>query len=244
LSRCADPAAAAARWEQIKALFNEALDLDVDARRRFFDRACAEDATLRAELISLLAAYETTPGFLERPALAGGLRLEADAPRVHAAVRTPSPRWMSPRLGIASLIVAGTAALVWMGMPTSRRHRIPEREDIAGADRRSPAVTPTILRPAPRGAKEPVRSVGALAGSSTPPPTGYGRVSVVSATWAEIQLDYGEVYQTPCVFLRVPAGRHRLRATRPEYGELIRTIDVVADEDRRVRVDLELAAAR
>jgi eukaryotic-like serine/threonine-protein kinase len=45
-----------ARWEQFKSLALEALQLGPDARSRFLDAACADDAVLRAEVEALLAA--------------------------------------------------------------------------------------------------------------------------------------------------------------------------------------------
>jgi WD40 repeat protein len=57
-----------ARWEQFKNLAFEALQLGPDARLRFLDTACADDAVLRAEVESLLAANAEVRGdFLESP---------------------------------------------------------------------------------------------------------------------------------------------------------------------------------
>jgi eukaryotic-like serine/threonine-protein kinase len=57
-----------ARWEQFKNLAFEALQLGPDARSRFLDAACADDAVLRAEVESLLAANAQVRGdFLESP---------------------------------------------------------------------------------------------------------------------------------------------------------------------------------
>ncbi len=44
------------RWTRIKALFEQAVDLDEAARPAFLDAACAGDAALRAEVEALLAA--------------------------------------------------------------------------------------------------------------------------------------------------------------------------------------------
>ena len=57
-----------ARWEQFKDLAFEALQLDPDARSRFLDAVCADDAGLRAEIEALLAADAEVRGdFLESP---------------------------------------------------------------------------------------------------------------------------------------------------------------------------------
>lgn len=55
----------AARWQQVKTLLGEALDLPRADRATFLDRACAGDASLRAEVDSLLAANDDADGFLE-----------------------------------------------------------------------------------------------------------------------------------------------------------------------------------
>jgi eukaryotic-like serine/threonine-protein kinase len=57
-----------ARWEQFKDLAFEALKLGPDARSRFLDAVCADDAGLRAEIEGLLAADAEVRGdFLESP---------------------------------------------------------------------------------------------------------------------------------------------------------------------------------
>ncbi len=47
------------RAKRLEGLFDEAVALDVAARRDFLDRACAEDDQLRREVESLLAAFDT-----------------------------------------------------------------------------------------------------------------------------------------------------------------------------------------
>jgi len=54
----AGDAGRAARWARVQRIFHEALEHDGAARERFLDDACAGDATLRRELISLLAGAE------------------------------------------------------------------------------------------------------------------------------------------------------------------------------------------
>ncbi|MEJ2238504.1 MAG: protein kinase [Gemmatimonadales bacterium] len=46
------------RRERIRTVFRAALEHDPDTRERFLDEACGEDAALRAEVVSLLEAYE------------------------------------------------------------------------------------------------------------------------------------------------------------------------------------------
>src|SRR5262245_45381385 len=56
-------------WEHVKHLFYEVLQEDPQRRAVRLD-ACGGDADLRRELESLLAAYESDPGFIEAPVLA------------------------------------------------------------------------------------------------------------------------------------------------------------------------------
>jgi serine/threonine protein kinase/tetratricopeptide (TPR) repeat protein len=52
------PEVTAIRWQKIKGLFGEALELDAAARKAFLDQTCDGDASLRREVDSLLAASE------------------------------------------------------------------------------------------------------------------------------------------------------------------------------------------
>ena len=52
------------RWQQVKELFQKALERDGDEREAFLAEVCADDTTLRVELESLLAAHEASDGFL------------------------------------------------------------------------------------------------------------------------------------------------------------------------------------
>ena len=58
------------RWQQIKALFLEALDCPPDERAAFLDNACAGDAALQAEVMDLLQAdAEEDDSLLDKPVL-------------------------------------------------------------------------------------------------------------------------------------------------------------------------------
>jgi len=46
------------RWESVKDLLHQAMQLGPDQRGPFLDEVCASDASLRAELDSLLAAED------------------------------------------------------------------------------------------------------------------------------------------------------------------------------------------
>jgi eukaryotic-like serine/threonine-protein kinase len=72
-------------WSTIKALFQQAIDLEPDAREAFLAQASGADAELRAEVESLLAAHDDERPFLDAP-VAGAARVlgaaldEAKAP--------------------------------------------------------------------------------------------------------------------------------------------------------------------
>ena len=58
------------RWQQVKAVLQAALEQDPDTRAAFVLETCGDDAALRAEVESLLAAHERAGSFAERPPLA------------------------------------------------------------------------------------------------------------------------------------------------------------------------------
>jgi serine/threonine-protein kinase len=62
-------------WQRIESLFHEAVSLDARGRGEYLSHACAGDDALRAEVESLVAAYERDGGFMEEPAFEVGLRL-------------------------------------------------------------------------------------------------------------------------------------------------------------------------
>jgi non-specific serine/threonine protein kinase/serine/threonine-protein kinase len=74
------------RWQRLKEIFVEAQELGKPERERFLDRACADDAELRAELASLLAVDRDAASFLETPAAA------AAAPDLEDAQAAPVGR--------------------------------------------------------------------------------------------------------------------------------------------------------
>lgn len=62
------------RWERIKQLFFESMRLSQGERDGFLAHACADDAQLRAEINSLLAAYDDPGSFLRHGAISGMTR--------------------------------------------------------------------------------------------------------------------------------------------------------------------------
>ncbi len=65
------------RWQQIAQLFDEVLERGPDERAAFLTTACADDAELRREVESLLAARDSAGRFLDQSALQLAARREA-----------------------------------------------------------------------------------------------------------------------------------------------------------------------
>ena len=59
------------RWEQVKDILDEALDLDPDSRRAFVEEACGEDLSLCQEVLELLDAYAASDAFFDLPLAVG-----------------------------------------------------------------------------------------------------------------------------------------------------------------------------
>jgi hypothetical protein len=73
----------AARWRQIKAIFDSAVELGPSVRAEFVRQRCEGDDELQREVESLLASDNTPTGLLHRPIVRAGAM--AAAP-VEAAV--------------------------------------------------------------------------------------------------------------------------------------------------------------
>ena len=58
------------RWQQVEAVFQEALDHSPLERASFLDQACAGDQELKHEANSLIAAHDEAGCFIEQPAMA------------------------------------------------------------------------------------------------------------------------------------------------------------------------------
>jgi len=60
----------AERWQQIKSIFDAAVDVDPATRPTFIANACADDPDLYAEVAKLMASFENATSFIEAPAAA------------------------------------------------------------------------------------------------------------------------------------------------------------------------------
>jgi hypothetical protein len=82
-------------WQQVKSIFNVAVDLASGDRSAYLQEACRGDLVLKREVESLLASHEHTEGFLESTAVAEAASvLERDLSR----------RWIGRRIGPYELI--------------------------------------------------------------------------------------------------------------------------------------------
>jgi hypothetical protein len=82
-------------WQQVKSIFNAAVDLTSGERSAYLHEACAGDLSLKREVESLLASHEHTEGFLESTAVAKAANLlEQDLSR----------RWIGRRVGPYELV--------------------------------------------------------------------------------------------------------------------------------------------
>ncbi len=57
-------------WQQVKEIFDDALRQKSEQREGFVNQACGGDKTLLAEVVSLLASFDSAEDFLETPAIA------------------------------------------------------------------------------------------------------------------------------------------------------------------------------
>jgi len=56
------------RWQQVKAIFNSAMQYRPEERHSFLEEACSGDANLRSEVESLIASHEKSGEFIDQPA--------------------------------------------------------------------------------------------------------------------------------------------------------------------------------
>lgn len=77
------------RWERIKDIFGAAIECASEARGPLLDTSCAGDSELRAEVDSLLAAHDTSGGFIDKPAVHAALGVAAET----------AQSWIGRRLG-------------------------------------------------------------------------------------------------------------------------------------------------
>jgi serine/threonine protein kinase/Tol biopolymer transport system component len=68
------------RFQQVDRVLQSVLERPASEREAFLDEACGNDAALKSEVCSLLASYDESGSFIERPLVEDGARLIADEP--------------------------------------------------------------------------------------------------------------------------------------------------------------------
>jgi len=66
------------RWQQVKQIFNSALNYRPDERGLFISQACSGDDELRSEVESLIASHEQSGSFIDQPAFEAAASLLAN----------------------------------------------------------------------------------------------------------------------------------------------------------------------
>ena len=84
------------RWQEVQDVFGAALDQPTDQRSGFLSEACAEDATLRAEVESLLAAHSKATDVIDAPALGQGFSVPTPDALLRGSELTQAPDRVGP----------------------------------------------------------------------------------------------------------------------------------------------------
>ena len=87
------------RWDRVRALFDEALDQDPEARVAFIAAGSAGDEALEREVLDLLAAHETTDTLLDVPALQALAEVPGEGPERSMAGRRIGPYVLEEEIG-------------------------------------------------------------------------------------------------------------------------------------------------
>src|SRR5215210_5860597 len=66
------------RWQQVKDVFNSAINYRPEERSLFISRVCSGDEALRSEVESLIASHEESGSFIDKPAFEAAASLLAN----------------------------------------------------------------------------------------------------------------------------------------------------------------------
>jgi eukaryotic-like serine/threonine-protein kinase len=86
-------------WLQVEAIFHKALSLDSERRAAYLGEVCLGRESLRGEVETLLAAYESRGSFMEQPVLEFGLEVLHHEERNPLAGRTVGPYTVIEAIG-------------------------------------------------------------------------------------------------------------------------------------------------
>jgi serine/threonine protein kinase len=106
------------RWNQVKQLFHQALELDEGQRADFLDRACRDDESLRREVDLLITGHDRAGSFIETPPDTITTEIVLDQQTgLH-------PGQMISHYRIASLLGAGGAGEVYLAQDTRLKRKV------------------------------------------------------------------------------------------------------------------------
>lgn len=107
------------RWQQIEALFYQALEVQPEARPDFLEKRCGDDRELRKEVESLLDSAEKPMDFLQKPVLDAAHQMMADNRREMVAPGTQLAHYK-----IISQLGAGGMGEVYLAEDTRLRRKV------------------------------------------------------------------------------------------------------------------------
>ncbi len=87
------------RWQQVRKVFEAAVERSAAERAAFLDQACAGDVDLRAEVDSLLQSHQSSGEFLEKPAYEAAAHLLADETPRSLTGRQLGPYLLTEKIG-------------------------------------------------------------------------------------------------------------------------------------------------